>query len=253
MQYIFLGHYMKVRATLLVLLLYFSQFASAQSLTVYTENLPPYHYFDKQNKLTGYGIELVKAMFQQANIAAPIKVVPWVRGYNYALNKKNVMLFSMVRTQEREALFHWIGEIDQLNYFLYQLAARKDIAVDDFEQAKLYRIGVGASSFEYSKLKQLGVPSITTSSSYLQLIEMLKANRFDLLFSSKEAFKGLLNETNNAPALFKSALHVTQFDQRMFIAMSKSSDPLLVAKMRQAYQALVQQGARDRLKALWLN
>lgn len=240
-----------MRQILFILLLTISHFSLAQSLVVYTENLPPYQFKDHKQQVTGYSVELVRGMLKEADIDAKITIVPWVRGYNAALKTKNVMLFSMVRTAEREELFEWIGEVDRMNYYLFKLSARKDIKIASLTQATQYRVGAGSTSFEYEKLKQLGFPRVLGNPNYSQLIKMLESNRFDLFFTSDEAFKGMLTRAKRPKSLFDVAYKMTQINQGMYIAMSRSSDPVLVKRLQQAYVRVISPAYREKLKKKW--
>jgi len=233
--------------------LLFAFFSSAQTITAYTEDLAPYQFKNYRGQYTGYSVELVNALFKQANINGKIRMVPWVRAYNSAIKEKNVLIFSMVRTPEREEMFHWIGEVDKLEYYFYRLSTRDDIQITDFKQAKKYRIGTGANSFEYEKLTYLGFPYVVSTPRYDQLISMLKANRYDLFFSAGRTFKGMLKKSNSSPDLFEAAYQIKHINQRMFIGMSKSSDPALVKQLQQAYKKIVSDGEKERLGQIWLN
>lgn len=226
---------------------------SAQTLTVYTEDLPPYQIKKRSGEITGFSAELIRALFQRANLKANIRMVPWARAYNSALKQKDTLIISMVRTPEREGLFHWIGQVDKLEYYFYRLSNRDDIELTSFEQAKNYRIGVGANSFEYEKLTYLGFPYVVSVPTYNQLMAMLKANRYDLFFSADRTFKGMLENSNSAPESFETAFLISSINQQMYIAMNKSSDPKLVKRLTIAYQQLNESGEVERLAQIWLN
>lgn len=226
---------------------------SAQTLTVYTEDLPPYQIKKRNGEITGFSAELVRALLQRAELKANIRMVPWARAYNSALKQKNTLIISMVRTPEREGLFHWIGQVDKLEYYFYRLSNRQDIQLRSFEQAKKYRIGVGANSFEYEKLTYLGFPYVVSVPTYNQLMAMLKANRYDLFFSADRTFKGMLENSNSNPDSFDTAFHISSINQQMYIAMNKSSNPQLVKRLTNAYQQLKEAGEVERLAQIWLN
>lgn len=226
--------------------------AVALQLTVLTEELPPYQYKSSTGLATGYGVELVKAVLKQADLPSTIKIVPWARGYKQALNKKNVILFSMVRTEKRERLFKWVGEVDQLHYYLYKLTSRDDLIVDSIEQARRLRVGVTNLSFEYDKLKSLGFNNLTTGIKYANLIDMLHAKRFDLLFASKGPLEEVLNQTRHDSSSLKSAYKVNEINQKLYIALSQSSDEELLSRLQKAYREVVSSGEKSRLMAQWL-
>ena len=243
---------MAFRLLLLLWGLLLSHSVLAQRITVLTEDLPPYQYKDELGDATGYAVALMDAVLKQAKINSKIRIVPWARGYNQALNQKNVVLFSMVRTPEREPLFKWIGEVDQLHYYLYKLSSRKELSVSSVEEARNYRIGVTKVSFEHDTLLNLGFSRLTTGVKYAQLLDMLAANRFDFLFASQGPLEEVLKETKHDESSVETDFHFKQIDQKLYIALSKKSDEALAKKLRSAYQTVVAKGIKHQLQLQWL-
>lgn len=242
-----------MRLFIIFSIIFISKFSVANQLLVLTENLPPYQYKDKDEHIVGYSVDLVHAILVNANVTTQIKMVPWERGYRIALTQKNVMLFSMVRTKKREELFKWIGEVDQLNYYLFALKARKNLNINSIHQAKKYRIGVSKASFEHDILKGLGFSNLSTNTSYIQLLAMLNANRFDLLFAPRGPLNAMLSSSDYTLDDFTEAYKFTGMNQKLFIAVSRTTDDELVIKLKKAYQNVVQSGEKARLMKLWLN
>ncbi len=46
----------------------------------------------------------------------------WARAYEIALHEKNVLIYSIKRTSERESLFKWVGVIVPIDFYFYALA-----------------------------------------------------------------------------------------------------------------------------------
>lgn len=89
---------------------------NAEVFKVYTEQNPPYNFLEN-GKLKGFSTLLLEQLFHKSGhqiFGNTIEVLPWVRGYDQVLHEKNVVLYSMVRTPEREALFQWVGPIGKM-------------------------------------------------------------------------------------------------------------------------------------------
>ena len=54
---------------------------------------------------------------------------------------KNILIYSIGRSPEREKLFKWIDIISPYEVYFYKLKSRKDISIKNLEDAKKYRIG----------------------------------------------------------------------------------------------------------------
>jgi len=87
--------------------------ADINKVKIFTENYPPYN-MEVNGKLKGISVDILDAMFKIVNLNKTrddIKLKPWATGYKIVSKKKNTMLFSTTRTQQREKLFKWVGPI----------------------------------------------------------------------------------------------------------------------------------------------
>ncbi len=114
--------------------------AQATDLQIVTENLPPYNYRDGA-VIKGVSAEVVQALLKEVGLQADIHVLSWVRAYLKALNQPNVLIFSIVRTPDREALFHWVGQVSTTQSYLFKLSSRRDIRIARLQDARRYLIG----------------------------------------------------------------------------------------------------------------
>jgi len=108
---------------------------------ILTEDFPPLS-FKNDGEITGIATEIIKEVFGQAKIEAPIEVYPWKRTYAYGLQKDNAFVYPLLRNDKREQLFHWIGPILLRTLAVYRLKERTDIVVNNTEDMKKYRTGV---------------------------------------------------------------------------------------------------------------
>jgi polar amino acid transport system substrate-binding protein len=125
--------------TLLVVQL--SLFAS-EKIEIYTEHYPPYN-FQQNKKLTGLSVEILDAMLKQMNSKQSIedvKLTNWSRAYKVALKKKDAMVFSTTRTEQRENLFKWIGPIATTTVGIIA-PKRKKIKIKEISDLNKYKIG----------------------------------------------------------------------------------------------------------------
>ncbi len=64
---------------------------SAQTLTVVTEQYPPYNY-EENGKVKGVSTEVVEEVLREAGIDFSIKVYPWTRALKMAEEQENVLI-----------------------------------------------------------------------------------------------------------------------------------------------------------------
>ena len=150
---------MKKYICLFFLLVFTESLLHASELKIYTEEMPPYNYQDTvTGQPVGFSVDIVKELLKRTGIKpaeGKINIYPWARAYHIIQNEKNVMLFSMTRTEAREDLFKWVGPIASRTVWFWKLKDRKDIIVNSLEDAKQYSVG-GIYEFAISKylLKQ---------------------------------------------------------------------------------------------------
>ncbi|UCF01351.1 MAG: transporter substrate-binding domain-containing protein, partial [Deltaproteobacteria bacterium] len=109
-------------------------------LTILTENLPPLNYVDN-GVLVGPSVDTVREIQRRVGSHEEIKVYPWARAYQMALEKENVVLFGMTHTDVRHDQFKWIGPLATKRDIL---VAKKGsgITINSLEDAKkVKRIG----------------------------------------------------------------------------------------------------------------
>lgn len=112
---------------------------AAEPVRVLTEEFPPYNYTD-EGRITGLGTEVVQAVLKELGLQGQFQSLPWSRAYETVINTPGVLLYSIVRTPEREKSFKWVGVIAPADYHLFALAGR-DIRLATLEDARRWQIG----------------------------------------------------------------------------------------------------------------
>ncbi len=109
---------------------------------VYTEEIDPISY-QENSIIVGIATEIVQEIFKQSGVAISIESYPWARAYNNVINDKNGFVYPLVKNNQRENEFHWIGPIIIRETAFWALKSRADITpVDDIEGLRQYSIGV---------------------------------------------------------------------------------------------------------------
>jgi len=128
------------------------------SLTLYTEDVPPYNYVEN-GTLQGISVDLlalITAGMGEDLSREQVKVVPWSEGYTAALTGNKTMIFAIARLPERETSFKWAGPITPLTPVLFALPER-GIVIASPDDLEGYRIGAVAENAEIQQLLEIGV------------------------------------------------------------------------------------------------
>ncbi|MGR2740030.1 substrate-binding periplasmic protein [Billgrantia sp. Q4P2] len=219
--------------------------ADLSGLTFITEEYPPYNY-RQHDRLEGVSIELLERIFAETDTALSREDVlyyPWARGYDTALSEPGTVLFSTTRTEQREALFQWVGPIatDRVT-----LIARRDSGIQlyDIEDviAGGYRIAVIREDIGAQRLQEAGVPEsqVHAAISNVSALRMLERGRVDLWAYGEDVAFWLMQEEGLPTTDYVPALTISESD--LYYALHRDTDPSLVAHMQAALDRLRTQG-----------
>lgn len=224
----------------LLLLLCLAPSAWAERIQVVTED-GSFVYL-RQGKVTGPATAVVEATLARAGLADyRIGLYPWARAYDRALREPNVLIYLIARTAEREALFHWVGEILRLDYHLYRLPARDDIEVDELAQAKPYRIGVPREDVRYRYLHDRGFAKLVVSASSADSIRLLLNGQVDLVPLSEQAVELYCEEAGLAGDCLERVLTLDA-TTGLYMAYSRQTGEDVVLRTRAAFEQLQAEG-----------
>ena len=229
--------------------------AAANEITVVTENLPPFQYYNQDKKLTGFSVEIVNALLNKANAEVTIQVLPWAQAYEMALKQKNVMIFSINRSSERQQKFKWVGDFLKQNYYFLSLNSRKDIKINHIKDVKGYITGVVRDSFEHQVLKKYGFSSpqnLHVSTAQIPLLNRLFERKIDLIFGSKINLLGTMDYIKRNRDDIKLIYQINETPGNVSIAFSKKTDDKTVNHFRHAFAAIKSDGTLDKIIKKWL-
>lgn len=214
--------------------------SAAQPMLVVTEQWPPFNYTDQHGQVVGRYTDAVRAILADAAIPYRIEVFPWARSFDLAKSKANVLIYTIFRNNEREPLFHWFCPLTTATpvYFL-RLTQRQDIDVRNVVDAKRYRTGVVRDDHGHQYLQEQGFVEgvdFDVSADEETNLRKLLGGRVDLILQNDEAVRFRLAELGElGDKITVLAPIVQDIKHTSFMAVSKHSDPVLVARLRAAH------------------
>lgn len=177
---------------------------AAAPLTVVTEEFPPYSYA-QGGKLGGYSVEVVRAALDGAGLDYSMNIYPWARAYQMGRAQPNVLIFSIVRTPQRERQFQWIAQIARRNTYLYKLAKRRDVQVASVEELRRYRVAANRGDIVEEQLHELGVEADLSNQDQTSLRKLM-AGRVDLMVASEASLKGICTSAGVPRSLLERSM-----------------------------------------------
>lgn len=233
-----------------------SSCAAHEPLRIVTEELPPFN-MTQDGKVTGMSTEVVQAVLKEIGEQAPIQPMPWARAYELALNESNVLIYSIVRTPERESLFHWVGAIASTQWYLYSLADRP-VKLNSLADAHGHQIAtvnqdVG-EQYLVSKGFRIG-EELQSSTRYEHNYRKLKVDHVEMWISNELNALYLTRQNGEDPdkVLIRS-LPLPELSRAdgFYMAFSRKTPVETVEKFRAGLEAIRHNGVYDAIVRKWL-
>ncbi len=225
----------------------------AENIAFMTEQYPPYN-FEQNGKASGIAVDLLDAVFKQmgaAKTVADIRVLPWANGYKKVQNDQNTCLFSMTRTDAREALFKWVGPIASTRVVLM---ARKDknIKIESTDDIKKYKIGVINADIGEQLLLEAGIPKgkLQGTAKTLTNIKKLEKGRIDLLSYGEHVTKWEMKNSGFNPEKFETVHALTEGD--LYFAFHKSTPDSILQEFQTALDTVKSNGTYGKIMDKYL-
>lgn len=248
-------HQLLLRIGLLCLAVCANASASSPSVTCVTEENRPVNFLEN-GKVTGFSTEVIEAVLKEINVHCDFHVMPWARAYTTALHSENVLIFSILRTPEREQLFKWVGVVSPPDSsYLFSLRER-NLKIGSLSDALHYKIGTinGDAREQYLESKGFikGLQlhgNATPRTTY----EKLKLGRVDLWAMSDLVAQDLVRQEGGDPnQVLVRALHLTELgDGGSYMAFGPKTDERLVERFRKGLETVKARGTFAALQKKW--
>ncbi len=208
----------------------------SQPLSIFTELIPPNQVRLPNGELGGPLVDVVREIQRRVGNTDPIKVVPWSRGYHLLTMEPNTLLFAIARTAERNALFHWVGPVDEDVYGLY-VKAESPVTLKSLEDAKALKfISVYRDDVRDQILTKAGFTNLDRTSDNSASVKKLMAGRIDAISSSVITIDGLMAEAGVPRESVRLA--ITFLEAQTWLAFSKGTSEKHIANWTEAFESM---------------
>ncbi|WP_273805613.1 MULTISPECIES: substrate-binding periplasmic protein [unclassified Pseudomonas] len=225
----------------------------AGALQLVTEDYPPFSVVQPDGRVTGFSVELVRLLLARAELAAEPQVMPWARAFAQAQGRPDVLVFSMARLPEREALFEWVVPLTETTLCLFSWRDRV-CPLASLQAARGLQIAtVNGDAGERILLEQgftVG-RELQSGTHYSLNLEKLKAGRVDLWIANRAVADHLARQAGYDPqGDLRQAYCAPPYP--LYLAASLGTAPEVMARLRAAFVTLQQDGTLAELQRRWL-
>lgn len=231
--------------------LFLSAPASGEHIRVVTEYLKPYQIKQTDGELGGYMTEIVHALFLETGDTPEIEVMPWARAYNTALTEKNVLIYSIVETEERRKHFHWIGKIPTAPIFFWGLENKFTNLPSAVADLSELRIAVLRHSNVHKYLQEKAFHHLVPIADESRLLPMLLLKRVDLIVGNEKSMAMRLQRNRSSIDDLARVLEIDELNTYLSVAFNTSSDIGIVNRFKAAYSKLNASGELAEIRKKW--
>ena len=216
-------------------------------LTVGTEGTyQPFSYYDEENNLTGYDVEVAKAIAKKMGVQVEFEEIAWDGLLGFLDNGTVDLILNQVGvTEERNAKY------DFSEPYVYSYPALITLEDNDkihsWESARGCEASLNVSS-NYADIAARYDMTITTSDTFSKDIELLIAGRTECLINSTMAFSNFVNKKPDTPIQIADILDKPD---TVAIPVTKGNEDLLEA-VNQAIFELQEDGTLTELSEEFL-
>ena len=224
---------------------------SAESIRVVTENLPPYQIINKDGSIGGFATEVVIALFEITKDHPQVEVMPWARAYEQALHEENTLIYSIYRTQYREAFFQWIGPLMSEHVYFWGLNDSFPDPVKSLADLHSYTVAASRNSNAEQYLQAGGFIHIYPTVDDEQPMRMLLKNRIDLIIDTELIMNTRAKNLNLDISNIKAVIEIPQLQANLSMAFSNGTSPEIISRFQAAYQKLKVSGQLASIRQRW--
>jgi polar amino acid transport system substrate-binding protein len=220
----------------------------AQQLTIVSDPYPPLGYV-KDGEIVGFTVELLKELLVRTGVDGTFAMYPWARAYAMAKTEKNVLIYQLTWTEERDRLFQLIGPVVGDTDTLWKLKKREDIVLDSLDDAKQYRVGVVRDYYVHQYLLEHGFEegkNLEPIHDDDLNIKKLVSGRIDLMFLAEFIFRYRIKELGLSNDDFENALPV--ISNEGYLGFSRQTAPDIVARFERALEEVKADGTYDAIR-----
>jgi polar amino acid transport system substrate-binding protein len=224
--------------------------AGDEPVRIVTELLPPFSY-EQDGRIVGASTDVVRAVMEKAGLHCSIELVPWRRALDTALHEKDVFIYTVARTEEREGKLVWVGRICLRKLALYCLADRADLLGRPLSELHDATIAVVQGDASEQRLRALGFGD--------RNLHVLRDATAPL--ASEHVLEGRSDFFVSNPYRQEFAIRGTPLEGRFrqhsiiwegdgyYLAANPRSDAALLGRVRQAFAVLESSGEVKRILA----
>lgn len=224
--------------------------ATDESLQFLTHEMPPLN-FSADGVATGLTVDVVRELQKRTDTQGQYALLPWARALVMASRERNVLLFFVTRTPERERQFQWVGPLVNLSASVYAKANSALQVSDMRDLAQARAVIVHRGSYLEQALREQGIGRLVEANTPEDAVRMLlESDDRTLLLLTNAPVRAALHKWSPGQEGIRPLFmaHRTQG----YIAISAGTAPDLAQRYQKALDDMKRDGSFAAIYARWL-
>jgi len=215
-----------------------AQDVATPSVDAYGEDFPPLS-FVRDGEPAGVAVDLLKRACAAAGVVCRVHITPWARAYHTAQTQRNCMVFSTIRTPERESGFLWLGPFLPRTSWLYTLSSTP-FSANRLSGGDGFVIGTVYNDVSIGELRQIGVPdsAMENSPTLDDSRRKLMAGRVAAVVDTESSMRWFLKTHGYEHPRVKAVMPLGETGD-YYYALNPRSDPAVARKLRDGLTAVL--------------
>ncbi len=221
---------------------------------IIAEQMPPYNYLGESGP-TGISTEILQELLRRLDIQWPIEFMTWTVAYHIALREPNILLYSMLRTEDREDLFNWVGPLFTDSMNLYRKGGRTDVHPQSIADALHYRIGVVEDNFEHHYFLDRDLlvgESLFPVEKQEQNFSALLNEEVDLIALTASQATQHIKSKGYDTSQFEAILEMKDISGDIYMVFSKHTEPSYIQQFSKALKEMKNTNEYKKILKKWL-
>lgn len=208
--------------------------ASTSKLQVVTELSPPYQTL-LNNEVSGSATKLVRTLLSKSGLSATISMYPWARAYQKAISEPNTLIYSIAKSDKREALFHWLLPVARYKFGLVALNDRQDLLNITLSEVQNFTLAVQRNDIAHEWALDRGLEEgkqLIICSDIGCSWKLLLNKKVDFIVESPELIEGMLIQYTLDTATAKHVVAIPELEVTGYLAANVDIEPEILKELQ---------------------
>lgn len=193
---------------------------------------------------------LLEAVLLESGLNYEVSMVPWTRLLLNLETESNSIGYPVLRTDERQPQYYWLGIIRPVTSHLYGLTSAIDSLPTNLKAARHYRIGSIRGDVFSGYLESRGFDNLIQFGNNTPWLTMMERNRIDLMPYAEHGIAEYLGRLDKPIETLTPVINLDNLSTGLYFVLNRNSSDAIRERLTKAYQAVVASGLYEQIMGI---